>query len=187
MRKIFNIDLDEKTKIIIITFAIAFITVFICFSITRYRIRKRHDMNLKIAQESKKLVLRGDIEKIEAKRNEYVKYFYDTMDQENFRLIVSGLAREAGVEIVSIKPFGRAKIEDILKVSLSISLRCTYSELVEFIAKIEKLPEIMKIEELSVKGLSDFAARGKVEKSEPIESDKKATVLLIVAAYSVKR
>jgi len=189
MLRKFNIDLDEKTKVIIATAVIALITLLICFSIMKQRIRKERDIHSKIAQESEKLILRGDIDKIENKQNKYVKYLYDTMDQESFRLIISGFVRETGVEIISIKPFGRKRIANISKDLLKISLRCTYNQLVQFIAKIEKLPEIMKIEELSVKKLSDaesYATGDEDRKKELIESDTKTTVSLVVAVYSVK-
>lgn len=189
MLKKFNIDLDEKTKIIIITVAIAFVTFFICLNLMKRQIRKSHDMRSKIAEEAEKLVLRDDIDKIETKQNEYVKYLYDTIDQESFRLVISGLARRSGVEIISIKPSGRKGIANISKNLLKISLRCTYNQLIEFIAEIEKLPEIMKIEELSMTGLSDFkgyTTGDKDRKKELMESDTKTMVSLIIAAYSIK-
>jgi Tfp pilus assembly protein PilO len=189
MLKKFNINLDEKAKVIITTTVIAFVTFFICFSFTKDRIRKRHDMHSKIAEESEKLILRDNIDKIESKQNKYVKYFYDTMDQESFRLIISGLAEEADAEIISIKPLSRKRIANISKDFLKISLRCTYNQLVEFIVRIEKLPEIVKIEELSVKGLLDFesyAIGDEDRKKELIESDIEAMVSLVVAAYSTK-
>ncbi len=189
MQKKFNINLDEKTKVIIATAVIVFVTFFACLGITKHRIRKRRDIHSKIGQESKKLILRDDIDKIESKQNEYVKYFYDTMDQESFRFTVSRLAREAGAEIISIKPFSRKRIANISKYFLKISLRCTYNQLVEFIAKIEKLPEIIKIEELSVKGLLNFegyTTGDEDREKEFAESDTETMVSLIVAAYSTK-
>jgi len=189
MLKKFNIHLDEKAKVVVTTVAIAASTFLICSGIVKHHVRKRHDVRSRITQEREKLTLRGDIGKIESTYSEYVKYFYDAMDQQRFRLIVSGLAGESGVEIVSITPSGNKGIANISKRLLKISLRCTYSQLVEFIAKIEKLPEIVKIEKLSVTGLSDF--KGYIEadedkKKEIIESDTKTTVSLIVAAYSTK-
>lgn len=189
MLKKFNISLDEKTKVIVTTAAIAAIAFLICLGIVKHHVRKRHDVRSNITQEREKLILRGDIGKIESIYNEYTKYFYDAMDQQRFRLIISGLAGESGVEIVSITPSGSKEIANISKSLLKISLRCTYSQLVEFIAKIEKLPEIVKIEELSVTGLLDFKGYMETDedkKNEIIESDTKTMVSLIVAAYSTK-
>ncbi len=189
MQKQFHINLDEKTKVVITTTAIVAVTFFICLGIMKHQIKKSHDIRTKIVQESKKIALRNDIAKIQVKQDEYIKYFYDTADQKNFRLIIFGLAKASGVEIVSIQPFGRKGIASISKNFLKISVRCTYSQLVEFIAEIEALTEIIKLEELSVADLSDmkgYIAGDEDKKKEFMGSDTRTTVSLIVAAYSTK-
>ena len=189
MLKKFYMNLDERAKIIIITAVIVFVTFFICFKVAKHQISKSHDIRLKITEERKKLLLRHDIGSIESKQGEYFKYLYDTIDQENFRLAVSRFANVSGVEIISVEPLGYKSIANITKNLLKISLRCTYSQLVEFIANIERLPEIMKIEELSVTGLADFkgyTTGDEDAKKELMESSTKANVSLIVTAYSTK-
>ena len=189
MLKKLYMDLDERAKIIIITAVIVSVAFFICFKVTKQRVSKSYDMRLKITEERKKFLLRSDIGSIENKQGEYFKYLYDTIDQEDFRLVVSGFANVSGVEIISVKPLGYKGIANITKNLLKISLRCTYSQLVEFIANIERLPEIMKIEELSVTGLADFKSYTTGDedaKKKLMESVTKANVSLIVAAYSTK-
>jgi len=189
MLKQFNINLDEKTKVIVISVAIVFITLFTCSGIVKHQTRKSNDACSKIEEERKKLVLRAGIGMIESKQNEYLKYFYDTMDQQGFRFIISGFAAESGIEIVSMKSSGSKAIANLSRSILKVSLKCTYNQLVEFIAKVEELPELMRIEELSVAGLIDFKGYltgDEDEKQGVMESDTKAMVSLTVAAYSIK-
>ena len=189
MSKQFNINLDEKTKVIAISAAIAFITFFICSGIVKHQIRKSRDTRSKIEEERKKLALRVGIGTIESKQSEYVKHFYVTMDQQGFRLIISELATESGIEIVSMKSSGSKGIANLTKSISEVSMRCTYNRLVEFIAKVEKLPELMKIEELSLKGLTDFKGYltgDEDRKKEVMESDTKITASFIVTAYYIK-
>ncbi len=185
----FNINLDEKTKVIIMSVAIAFAAFFICSGVTKRQIRKSHDTRSKIEEERKKLVLRQEIGKIEVKRNEYIKYFHDNLTQQDFRSTISGLAGRSGVEIVSIKSAGIKDVANTSKSLLAVSLRCTYNQLVDFMAKIEKPTEIIKIEELSVTGLTDFKGYltgNDDKKTEVMESDTKTMVSLTVAVYSIK-
>ena len=185
----FNINLDEKTKVIITSAVIVFVTFFICSSITKRQIRKGHYARSKIEEERKKLVLRQEIGKIEIKRNEYIKHFHDNLNQQDFRSTISGFAGRSDVEIVSIKSAGIKDVANISKSLLAVSLRCTYNQLVDFLAKIEKLTEIIKIEELSVAGLVDFKGyltENEDRKTEVMESDTKATVSFTIAAYSIK-
>jgi len=189
MFKKLGIDIDDKKKAIIIAAAITLVTFLICSNIIKLHARKGNNIRQKVEDQSQRIALRTDIEKIEKIQQEYGKYFYDIIDQQALRSIISDLAGEADISIVSIKPLNRQRIGSVLKESLDISLSCTYNQLGIFISKIENLKNITKIESLLIKGISDFksqAGRGEQEDKEVMESDAKVSVSIVVTGYLVK-
>ena len=189
MLKKFGIDLDDKKKSIILAAAIAVVTFLICSSIVKSHLRKGDGLRQKIKDQSQKIALRADIEKIEKIQQGYAQYLYDNIDQQALRSIISGLAREAGVDVVSMKPLGREQVGSLSKESLDMSLRCTYNQLGLFIATIENLKNLTKIESISIEGAPDFKSQAQLNEQaqkELMESDLKVSVSMVVAGYSVK-
>ena len=189
MFKKLGIDIDDKKKAIIIVAAITLVTFLICSNIIKLHARKRNNIRQKVEDQSQKIALRMDIEKIEKIQQEYVKYFYDNIDQQALRSIISDLAEEADISIVSIKPLGRERIGSVSKESLDISLRGTYNQLGVFVSKIENLKNITKIESLTAESMPDFksqAGRGKQEDREVMESDAEVSVSMVVTGYLIK-
>jgi Tfp pilus assembly protein PilO len=184
-----GLDLNDKNKSIFLGLGILFVTFLICSNITKANSRKVSAMRKKISAESERFILRTDIENIEKKQREYAKYFYDDISQQELRAIISDIAREIGVNIVSIKPLGKDITGNLSKESLDISIRSTYNQLGEFISRIENLDRITKIESLSMEGISDFKNYGigsEELQKEIMESDAKLAVYMIICAYSVK-
>ena len=189
MFKKLGIDIDDKKKSIIIATAITLVTFLICSNIIKLHARKGNNIRQKVKDQSQRIALRTDIEKIGKIQQEYVKYFYDNIDQQALRSIISDLAEEADISIVSIKPLGRERIGSVSKESLDISLRCTYNQLGIFISKIENLKNITKIESLLIEGRSYFKSRATVSEQaqkELMESDVEVSVSIVVAGYSAK-
>ena len=183
-----GIDLDDKKKSIILIVAIALTTIFICSNIIKSRVKKRYNLTQKIKDQSQRIALRTDIEKIEKIQQGYAKYFYDNIDQQTLRSIISDLAKETGVNIISIKTLNREQIGSLSKELLEMSLRCTYNQLGVFTAKIEDLKNITKIESLLIEGISDFASQimlsAQAQKT-PMELDLQVSVSMVIAGYSV--
>lgn len=189
MLKKFLKDLNDNTKIALTSVFILFVTFIVCLNIVKHQVSRKEDISLEVLQQSKRMVLRKDINKLEAKYGEYVERFYESIDADNFRLAISDIARKSNVDIVLMRPFGRKEFVNASKDLLEISLKCTYSQLVEFIASIEKLPKLTRVENLSVAALSDagyFGIQQEAER-ESASSDTRITVSLIVCAYSIKR
>jgi len=70
-----------------------------------------------------------------------------------------------------------------------MSLRCTYNQLGLFIAAIENLKNITKIESMSIEGTPDFKSQAQLNEQaqkELMESDLKVSVSMVVAGYSAK-
>lgn len=187
MFKKLGIDIDDKKKSIIITVSIALFTILICSNIIKSHAVKRDSIGQAIQEQAKKIVLREGIEKIEKVKGGYAAFFYDNIDQQALRAIISDLARQANVDIVSIKPLGRESVGSLFKESLDISLRCTYNQLGVLAAKIENLKNMTKIESLSIEGISDFkgqAMSSEQAQRDSIESDTKLLVSMILSGYS---
>ena len=98
------------------------------------------------------------------------------------------MAKETGVNIISIKTLNREQIGSLSKELLEMSLRCTYNQLGVFTAKIEDLKNITKIESLLIEGISDFASQimlsAQAQKT-PMELDLQVSVSMVIAGYSV--
>jgi Tfp pilus assembly protein PilO len=189
MFKHLRVNIDDKKKALIITASIVFLMLLICFNIIKSHSRKRDSIRQDIQDQIKRIALRTDIEKMENIHQEYVKYFYDNIDQQALRAVISSLATESDVNIVSIKTLGKEQLGSLSKESLDISLRCNYNQLGIFISKIENLENTTKIESLSLQGLSDFrkrAALSEKEQEEIMEPDTGLSVSMVVSGYSTK-
>jgi hypothetical protein len=184
-----NINIDDKKKSLIVTAAIAFLTLLVCLNMIKSFSRKRDSIRQDIQDLIKRIALRTDIEKIENIQKEYAKYFYDSVDQQALRVIVSDLARESDVNIVSIKPLGREQLGSMSKESLDISLRCNYNQFGTFISKIENLKNATKIDSFlveNISGIRNWTALSEKELKEMMESDTILSISMIVSGYSTE-
>jgi Tfp pilus assembly protein PilO len=192
----FGITIDDRKKTMILAAAIGIATFFICLNIIKAQARRTDTMRQKIKNESERLVLRRDIEKIEKKQAEYNKYFYSSIDQQALRIIILNLARDIGLNIVSVKPLERENLGDIIyKESLNVTLNSTYNQLGEFIAKIENLDHITKVESLTARAGSaartalDSRAYESMQISQRggvMDSDTIIDISMVVSAYSMQ-
>jgi ACT domain-containing protein len=189
MSKAFGLDMDNKSKSIALGLGILLVTFFLCSNIMKANARKADSIRKKIGALSKKFTLRVDIENIEKKQQEYAIYFYDNINQQALRAIISDIARDTGVDIVSIKPLGSESIAGIAKGSLDISMRATYNQIGDFISRIEGLDRVTKIESIAMEGVSDFKSytvSSEESRREIVQSDAQLAVYMIVSAYSTK-
>jgi Tfp pilus assembly protein PilO len=184
-----KLNLDEKKKSIIIAAGITLLTFFISLNIIRLHAFKRNAAKQAVKDQSQKIALRRDIEKIETMQKEYAAFFYNNLSQQALRSLISDLAHKTGVSIVSIKTAGREIIGNIIKESLDLSLNCNYSQFGTFINEIENLENITRVESFSIEPVSDFGNQANISgqiQEDPMESDTRASVLMVVAGYSLK-
>ncbi len=188
MPEIFGINIDNKNKNIILALGIFIATFLLCLNIIKTSARKADQIRGNIYEISEKNILRKDIENIEKRQREYAIYFYDSIDQSTLRSIVTNIVREAGCEIVSIKPLTREIIGNTFKESLDMSLRSTYNQFGAFVSRLENLERITKIESVSVEQYSDFKIQESMEKSqtEIREPGSDLSVSLVISAYAIK-
>jgi Tfp pilus assembly protein PilO len=188
MFKEFNIDFDHKKKSIVLATAVAVLTVIICLNIIKSHSRKRDNLHQKIEVQSRKLALRRDINNIDKIYRKYADFFYNNINQQALRSVISDLAAETGVDIVSIKPLGKERIGGVTKESLGVSLRCTYNQLGLFIARIETLKHITKIESLIIAGEKDLDMRKALKDNAQkwfMDPATSISVSVIIAGYSI--
>jgi Tfp pilus assembly protein PilO len=187
MAKIFGMDIDNKNKYIL-TSAIFIVTFLICFNIVKRGVQKADNIRRNISEISEKNILREDIESIERTRQEYGVYFYGDIDQNSLRNIVSNIASETGIEIVSIKPLTKEIIGNIFKESLDISLRSTYNQFGMFVSRLENLERITKIESVAIEKYPDLGFQESIEKSQMKirEPDPDLPISVVISAYAIK-
>jgi Tfp pilus assembly protein PilO len=183
----FNIEIDDKKKNLIIYSGLLMLTFLICLNIIRGGALKANAIKRNIDEISKINRLRMDIETIENKQRQYEEYLYDNISQSAIRTIISNIAKDAGVDIISIKPLARQDIGKIFKEPLELTIRSSYDNLGDFILKIESLKHITKVESFSVK---QYLAPGEQAAREMLDREKAElkpvlSASLIISAYSI--
>jgi Tfp pilus assembly protein PilO len=183
----FNIEIDDKKKNLIIYSGLLMLTFLICLNIIRGGALKANAIKRNIDEISKINRLRMDIETIENKQRQYEEYLYDNISQSAIRTIISNIAKDAGVDIISIKPLARQDIGKIFKEPLELTIRSSYDNLGDFILKIESLKHITKVESFSV---NQYLVPGEQVTSEILDKEKAGlrpvlSASLIISAYSI--
>jgi len=188
MAKTIKLSLDENSKTLLMVAAVALITLIISSQIVRSRFKEAERLRLKGIEESMKLSARVGIAKIERLNEEYARYLYPKSGISTLRDTISLLAREAEADIVSVQPLAQGKVGSFAKTSFKIKLKCTYDQLGKFIASIESMPNLIRVEELTIYGgdvseAANIAARGSL-KEVSIDKKKIADVSVVLTAYT---
>jgi len=184
-----NIELNDRNKIIMISGAFIILAIYICLNIVRANLRKKDFYSQILSDESQKASLRMDIEKIDGLKSEYFGYFYDDINQQQLRSVIMDLAKESGVDIMSMKPLDRNDMGIISKELFEISLVCGYTQLGEFISSIENLDKFTAVESITAKvprykkGGADFNFD---LQQEVMYSDTNVEAEIVVGAYVAK-
>jgi hypothetical protein len=175
-----KIELNKKTEILLITLAVALVTVMVILYIIRMGGVKVSSLRKEIDIENHKIVLRKDIAKIENINNQYLKYLHSREDAAVLRDSVSNLVRAVGADILSIRPMGETRYGDYVKVSYELVVRCTYNQLGELLEKIEDQTALTKIDDLKL-----ATAEGETFELEKFSPDTKtrAEATLFISAY----
>ncbi|NQT95897.1 MAG: type 4a pilus biogenesis protein PilO [Candidatus Omnitrophica bacterium] len=188
MAKKININLDEHTKVFIFAGAIALLTLIISYYIVRVHHVKTKGIHSKIAEAKRALVIRKDIATIDEVKKEYEERLYKKLDRTDLRNTISTLARESGVDIISIQPVNPQAVAGLSKLSFKARLKASYNQIGNFVAKIESYPLLTKIENLTVESMSasdNYSGRSDIEKEDLLKKDARANVSVTVSAYSI--
>ena len=160
MTKKMSIDLDQKQKFMIITIVVLILTFIICIKVIGANLSKANSLKTQIAEASKKLALRKDVEKLNSIKIQYIKNLYTTTDSSKLRNIISSTARQTAVNVVSLKPMPRLSVGNFLIVSFEAKVRTTYNNLGTFIAALESLPEITSVTKASIQATTYIKNNG---------------------------
>jgi Tfp pilus assembly protein PilO len=184
-----NIELNDRNKIIIISAAFIILAFYICVNIVRANLRKKDFYSQMLSDEAKKVSLRMDIEKIDGIKSEYLNYFYDGINQQQLRSVIMDIAKESGVDIMSMKPLDHNDMGSISKESFEISLVCGYAQLGAFISSIENLDKFTAVESITVKALGYKKGGADFNpdlQQEGMYNGTNVEAEIVVAAYVIK-
>lgn len=178
-----KIRLDERTKNILIAAALALAAIVISYSIVKFHNTKINQLNSDIVDEKKKLALRKETVKVEEVIKGYNKYFYNKSEANRLRDIVSGLAKNSGVNIISTQPLESERLGNYIKVSLRIRTNCTYNQLGRFIEAVENLPQLTKIGEISLSVARESYDVSDRDEQAILEKETNTETALSISAY----
>lgn len=179
MTKKMSIDLDQKQKLMIITIVVLILTFIISIKIIGANSSKVNSLKQQIAEASEKLALRKDMEKLNSIKTQYIKNLYATSDSSKLRNIISNIARQSAVNVVSLKPMARDSVGNFTIISFEAKVRTTYNNLGSFIAGLESLPEITSVTKASIQATTSV-------KDYSSDKETEAEANLIIAGYSAR-
>lgn len=177
-----KIVLDENTSILVITAAIALATLAISSAIYNSHASKVKELRSGIDEEAQRLVMRKDIAKLDDIIKEYKKYIYKDISTYALRDTISALARDTGVDIISIQPAESEKLVNYTKIYYRVRLNCTYNQLGKFIERLEGLHALTKVDEIATAEKSGDYRVGSSRKT-PQGREFETEVSLTISAY----
>jgi hypothetical protein len=188
MFKQFNIELEEKQKSIIIFSTILFVTFLLCLNIVKSGARKADNIRRNIEATSKNNAIRADIKDLTDKQRVHEAVFYRNLSQSALRTMITNIASDTGVDVISVKPMPREVIGSFSRESFEVNILSTFNKVGDFILKIESLKHITKIESMSIHTRTDPErpeATREAEKAKKAESDPLLSVSLVISAFSI--
>lgn len=145
-----NYDLIERNKDKIINFGVIILAVVIALQLYR---STNDQVNFLIQQQSSELEKNKVVEDIailEKKAQVYKKVFVKK-DLASIMDIVSGIAKNASVKIISVKPYAEAALGNYFNSSFLIMLNApSYHALGDFISKIENHKDVYLVSDISI-------------------------------------
>jgi Tfp pilus assembly protein PilO len=183
-----NISLEENTKTLVIGIAIMLAALIISYAIIKGGIARIEKLQRTIIEQKEKLILRKDLTRITAIKNNYNEYLYKNIDTAKLRDSISLLAKGTGVNILSIQPESIEKKGSITRIPFKVNLRSTYNQLGKFLERMEALPALTVIAEIILNTPGQSSYRDTIRGGSAdgfIGKDTVADVSLVICAYSV--
>jgi len=170
-----NHELIERNKNKIINFGIIILALIIAFQFYQSTNNQIKSLIRQQNNELEKNKIVEDISILEKKADIYKKVFVKK-DLASIVDIVSGIAKDSSVKIVSIKPYAEEAKNDYINSSFLITLNApSYHALGNFISKIENHKDIYLVNEISIN--SEASDRGAAKASVDLEVSLKINTI----------
>ncbi len=170
-----NHELIERNKNKIINFGVIILALIIAFQFHR---SANNQISSLIQQQNNELEKNKIIEGIsvlEKKADIYKKVFVKK-DLASIMDIISGIAKDSSVKIVSIKPYAEEALNNYINSSFLITLNApNYHALGNFISKIENHQDIYLVSEININ--SAVSDQDAVKASEDLEVSLKINTI----------
>jgi Tfp pilus assembly protein PilO len=183
MAKKITFALDENIKILVVSISIFLVAIVMSYNIYKLAAGKVKGLYKDISDEKEKLSLRKSIAGIDDLKKKYDKYFYK--NAEVLEDTISSTAKATGADVISIGEAVQKKIGSYIKVSCRVVLNCSYNKLGKFIEKLEKLPNLTKIEELTINSRAG-SVDNLEEETVSGEGEVKTEVSILISGYALK-
>jgi len=145
-----NYDLLERNKVKIINFGVIILALIIALQFYRSANNRISSLIQQQNNEREKNKVVQEISGIEKKTEAYKKVFVKK-DLASIMEVISGIAKNTSVKIVSIKPYAEEMLDNYLNSSFLITLNApSYHALGDFISKIENYKDIYLISDMSI-------------------------------------
>lgn len=145
-----NYSLIEKNKNKIINFGVIILVLIIALQFYR---SANDRISLLVQQQNNELEKNKVIEDIAAleKKAEAYKRVFVKKDLASIMNIITGIAKDTSVKILSVKPYAEEELNNHLNSSFLITLNApSYHALGDFISKIENHQDIYLVSEVSI-------------------------------------
>jgi len=145
-----NYELIEKNKNKIINFGVVVLALVIAFHLYRSANDQVSSLIQRQNNELEKNKVVEDIAVLEKKAQVYQSVFVKK-DLASVMGIISGIAKNTSVKVISVNPYAEDALENYLKTSFIITLNSpSYHALSDFISKIENHKDIYLVNEISI-------------------------------------
>jgi len=149
-----------KSKVIVVNLIIIIIALFIAIKIYQSQTKEIESWQIQIEEEQTKQKIGKNISKLDNRlqqyRNQYVR-----KDTAIFMNNISNIAKELGIEIVTLKPAEERAYKNYTKPEFSFTVRApNYETLVRFINRLEINSDFYTIEALDLSYSDDNNFKG---------------------------
>lgn len=152
-----NYDSIEKNKNKIINFCVIILALVIAFKFYKSANDQVGSIIQQQNNELEKNKVIEDIVTLEKKAEVYKKLLVKK-DFASIMDMISGIAKNTSVKIVSVKPYAEERFDNYFSYSFSITLNVpSYHVLGDFISKIENYKDIYLISEISINSIASNA------------------------------
>ncbi|MHB8154856.1 MAG: type 4a pilus biogenesis protein PilO [Candidatus Omnitrophota bacterium] len=145
-----NYDLIERNKNKILNFGVIILALFMALQFYKFA---NNRVNSLIQQQNNEREKNKVIERIAAleKKAEGYKKVFVKRDLASVMDVISAIAKDASVKIVSVKPYAEEAVDNYSSSSFLITLNASsYHTLGSFISKIENHNDIYLVSEISI-------------------------------------
>ena len=135
-----------KSKSIFLNIIIIIVALVVAINIYQNQVKEISSWQNQIEDEQSKQKIAEAISKLEKRLNLYTKQF-PRRDASVFMSTISSIAKDSGVEIVSLKPGAEQVYPNYTKLEFSLTIKTSdYETLAKFVNKLEVCPDMYIIE-----------------------------------------